>query len=76
MGKKSLGGAKYFEAMGRRDNFLGIMCSHKRKKSWPGWALQAYMRGRINQMETPKGVISHNLVFNDPIITDDPLGSY
>ena len=63
MSKKSLGGAAYFEAMGRRSVSLhtGLTEHLKvRRRTLPDWAIAAYYQGRVDQMACiPKGVITH-----------------
>ena len=71
MSKKSLGGAKYFEALGRRSIGSDIVgwVSFSRRNKWPKWAFDAYQRGRWNQTDCiPKGVITKDQYFNDPIV--------
>lgn len=48
---KPLAGKRWFEALGRRHESLGIryLAQRSAMHGWPLWAKRAYCRGRLNQ---------------------------
>lgn len=48
---KPLAGKRYFEALGRRHESLGLPYLRAATLGWPLWARRAYCRGRIYQTE-------------------------
>lgn len=51
---KRVAGKRWFEALGRRHESLGITVQESKsiRVLWPFWARQAYFRGRLNQIGT------------------------
>lgn len=51
---KRIAGKRWFEALGRRHESLGITVAEGKgtRALWPIWARQAYFRGRLYQMGT------------------------